>query len=59
MTKEVLNMVGACPRCNVPGVEIGEDLLKIGKTREQPTSIALCGKCGLIYYEKIDEIKAF
>ncbi len=52
-------MVGECPRCKAPGVEIGESLIKIGKTREQPTSIALCGKCGLIYCEKIDKIKEF
>ncbi len=52
-------MVGTCPRCNVPGVEVGEILLKVGKTREQPASIAMCGKCGLIYYEKIDKIKEF
>jgi len=52
-------MVGTCPRCNVPGVEVGEILLKVGKTREQPASIAMCGKCGLIYNEKIDKIKEF
>jgi hypothetical protein len=48
-------MVGSCPRCekkNTPA-EIGETLLQIGKTREQPVSIALCDNCGLIYYEKL------
>ena len=53
-------MVGACPRCKKDtGVEIGETLLKIGKTREQPVSIASCGNCGLIFYEKIDKLKEF
>jgi transcription elongation factor Elf1 len=53
-------MVGACPRCEKDaGVEIGETLLKIGKTREQPVSIASCGNCGLIFYEKINKIKDF
>ena len=53
-------MVGACPRCGKDtGVEIGETLLKIGKTRELPVSIASCGKCGLIFYEKIDKVKEF
>jgi hypothetical protein len=53
-------MVGACPRCGKnTGIEIGENLLKIGKTREQPVSIVTCGTCGLIFYEKIDKIKEF
>ena len=56
----VFEMVGACPRCGKDtGVEIGENLLKIGKTREQPVSIASCGNCGLIFYEKIDRLKEF
>lgn len=53
-------MVGSCPRCKEDTtVEIGESLLKIGKTREQPVRIASCGTCGLIFYEKIDKIKEF
>jgi len=57
---EVFNMVGACPRCEKDAeVELGETLLKVGMTREQPVSIALCGNCGLIFYEKIDKVKEF
>ncbi len=56
----VIQLVGACPRCEKKtGVEIGETLLKIGKTREQPVSIASCGNCGLIYYERIEKLKEF
>jgi transcription elongation factor Elf1 len=56
----VFEMVGACPRCGKDtSVEIGESLLKIGKTREQPIRIASCGNCGLIFYEMIDKIKEF
>jgi len=53
-------LVGACPRCGIDaGVEIGETNLKIGKTREQPVSICACGKCGLVYYERIEKLKEF
>ena len=53
-------MVGACPRCGIDaGVEIGETNLKIGKTREQTVSICACGKCGLVYYERIEKLKEF
>ena len=53
-------MVGSCPRCGKDtGVEIGELLLKVGKTREQPVSIASCGNCSLVFYEKIDKVKEF
>ncbi|RLF16186.1 MAG: hypothetical protein DRJ97_01835 [Thermoprotei archaeon] len=51
--------LGKCPRCGNDSVKYGVVLLKVGKTRSVSASINVCGKCGLLFYEKTDEKPRF
>ncbi len=48
-------MAGKCPRCKGDCIELGELYLPVGKTRKEPVSVALCGKCSLVFYERIEK----
>ena len=43
---------GKCPRCSSACVSYGSVLLSTGKTRKLAASLCVCGKCGLVFYEK-------
>ncbi|MEM1545969.1 MAG: hypothetical protein QXY40_07355 [Candidatus Methanomethylicia archaeon] len=47
-----LEFSGKCPRCSSVCVSYGSVLLGIGKTRKLATTLYVCGKCELVFYEK-------
>jgi len=47
-------MRGKCPRCGCDGASLGVPIIKVGRTRGLRVEVFVCGKCGLVFYEKYE-----
>lgn len=47
-----LEFSSKCPRCGSTGVDYGNVLIGVGKTRKLAVTLYVCGRCELVFYEK-------